>query len=115
MNLHDKAHELASAIRQSDEYQSYRQARDAAMQNETQAALIKEYKKLQFQLQVSMAGGGKADPGEMERLQKIAAVLQYSPESTAYLMAEFRLQQILADIYKILGEAADIDMDFLQQ
>lgn len=84
------------------------------MRSETQAALLKEYKKLQFQLQISMASGKAAEPEELERLQKIAAVLQFSPESAAYLLSEFKMQRMLADIYKILGEAADIDMDFLQ-
>ncbi len=50
----------------------------------------------------------------MERLQKIMAVLQLSQDATRYLMAEFQLQKMLADIYKILGEAVDIDMDMLR-
>ena len=29
-------------------------------------------------------------------------------------MAEFRFQKLLADIYKILGDAAGIDMDMLR-
>ena len=65
-------------------------------------------------MQVSVAGGGKPDPAEMERLQKIMAVLQLSQDATRYLMAEFQLQKMLADIYKILGEAVDIDMDMLR-
>ena len=45
------------------------------MENETQKALIEEYKKLQFQLQISMAGGASPDPAELERLQKILDML----------------------------------------
>ena len=114
MNVYDKAHELARELKNSPEYQEYQRCKEVAMENETQKALIKEYKKLQFQLQVSVAGGGKPDPAEMERLQKIMAVLQLSQDATRYLMAEFQLQKMLADIYKILGEAVDIDMDMLR-
>ena len=113
MNVYDKAHELARELKNSPEYQEYQRCKEVAMENETQKALIQEYKKLQFQLQVSVAGGGKPDPAEMERLQKIMAVLQLSQDATRYLMAEFQLQKMLADIYKILGEAVDIDMDML--
>ena len=114
MNVYDKAHELARGLKNSPEYQEYQRCKEVAMENETQKALIQEYKKLQFQLQVSVAGGGKPDPAEMERLQKIMAVLQLSQDATRYLMAEFQLQKMLADIYKILGEAVDIDMDMLR-
>ena len=114
MNVYDKAHELARELKNSPEYQEYQRCKEVAMENETHKALIQEYKKLQFQLQVSVAGGGKPDPAEMERLQKIMAVLQLSQDATRYLMAEFQLQKMLADIYKILGEAVDIDMDMLR-
>ena len=113
MNLYDKAHELARTLRESEEYRSYADMREKAMQNDTQRALLTEYKKLQYQLQIEMASGNTPDADNVERLKKLAAVLQLSPEAGAYLLAEVRLQQVLADIYKILGEAADIDLDFL--
>ena len=50
----------------------------------------------------------------MERLQKIAGVLQLSADASSYILAEFRFQKLLADIYKILGDAAEIDMDMLR-
>ena len=89
------------------------EAKEKAMENETQKALLDEYKRLQFQLQVSMAGGASPDPKELERLQKLAGVLQMSQEATAYMLAEFRYQRMLAEIYKILGEAGGVDMDLL--
>ncbi len=114
MNIYDRAHELAQELKTCPEYVEYQRLKDIAMENDTQRALIEEYKRLQFQLQVAMAGGGKPDPAEMERLQKIAGVLQLSAEASNYLMAEFRFQKMLADIYKILGDAAGIDMDMLK-
>ena len=115
MNVYDKAHELARELKNSPEYQEYQRCKEVAMENETQKALIQEYKKLQFQLQVSVAGGGKPDPAEMERLQKIMAVLQLSQDATRYLMAEFRFQRMLTDIFKILADVAGVDLDMLAQ
>ena len=113
MNIYDKAHDLARAIRESEEYQGYQQAREVAMANDTQKALLDEFAKLQYQLQMQMASGRAPDAELMERMQKLSAVLQLSREAGAYLLAQMRLQQMLADIYKILGEAADIDLDVL--
>ena len=114
VNIYDSANALARDIKQTDEYIQYKRLRDEVMANETNKALINKYKKLQFQLQVSMSGGGQPNPEEMEQLQKIAQVLQLSQDTAGYLLAEMRLQKMLADVYKIIGEAADMDMDFLQ-
>ncbi len=113
MNIYDLAHQLASEMKNTAEYREYMAAKEKAMENETQKALLDEYKKLQFQLQISMAGGGSPDPAEMERMQKLAAVLQMSPDASAYILSEFRFQRMLAEIYQILGEVAGVDMDLL--
>ena len=114
MNIYDKAHELARALKESEQFKIYERAKEAAMENETNRALLTEYKKLQYQLQIQLARGGNAYADDMERYQKLTALLQMSSEATAYMMAEFQLQKTLADIYKILGEAAGIDLDLLQ-
>lgn len=114
VNIYDKAHELARAIEESAEYAQYMQAKEAAMANETNKALLTEYRKLHLRLQVQAAGGGQPSADDMERFTKLSAVLQMSKEAMAYLMAELRIQKMLADIYKILGDAACIDLDMLQ-
>ena len=48
-------------------------------------------------------------------MQQIAALLQYNQDARDYLMAEFRFQKMLADIYKILADVAGIDLDMLVQ
>lgn len=113
-NVYDQAHALARALRESEEYRSYAAAREIAYENDTNRTLLTEYKKLQYQLQIAMASGSAPDPAAMERLQKLSGLLQLSPESSACLLAEFRLQKMLADLYKILGDAAGIDIDALQ-
>ncbi len=114
MNIYDKTHELARELKNTEEYREYARLKDIAMENETQKALIQEFKKLQFQLQVAMASGKQPDPDEMDRFQKIANVLQINPDVGQYLMAEMRFQKLMSDIFKILGEVADIDMDMLR-
>ena len=43
------------------------------------------------------------------------AILQFNPDVSAFLLAEFRFQRMLSDIFKILGEVAGIDLDMLAQ
>ena len=105
------AHLLAREIRQSEEYRTYHTLKDEVMADETIAALIKEYKKLQVTLQVAMMSGQQADAEDMQRFSGISSLLFGKPEVSQYLLAEMRLQQAMADIFKIITEAADLGLD----
>lgn len=104
------AHRLAQEIRQSEEYQTYHSLKDTVMADETTAALIKEYKKLQVRLQMAAVSGAQPDQDDMQRFQGISALLFGKPEVSQFMLAEMRLQQAVADIFRIVTEAADIDM-----
>lgn len=107
---YDSAHRLAADIRQSEEYQTYHRLKDDVMADETVAALIREYKKLQLSLQMAAMSGQQPEADDMQRFSGISALLFGKPEVSQYLLAEMRLQQAMADIFKILTDAADLDV-----
>ena len=107
---YDSAHRLAADIRQSEEYQTYHRLKDDVMADETVAALIREYRKLQLSLQMAAMSGQQPDSDDMQRFSGISALLFGKPEVSQYLLAEMRLQQAMADIFKILTDAADLDV-----
>ena len=112
MNIYDAAHRLASEIRQSEEAARLRELRERAMSDETNRLLLEEYKRLQVRLQMSMVGAAGEMPGEdMQRFQQLAALLYMNSDVQAYLMAEMQMQKTLADVFKILTEAAGITFD----
>ena len=80
------------------------------MEDETTAALIKEYRKLQMTIQMTAMSGQQADSEDMQRFSGISTLLFSKPEVSQFLLAEMRLQQALADIFKIVTEAADVDV-----
>ena len=51
----------------------------------------------------------------MERLQKVGEILQLNREASEFLIAEYRLNIMLSDVYKILAEAIDIDLGMLEE
>lgn len=104
------AHNLARAIRDSEEYRTYHGLKDEVMQDETTAALIREYKKLQVCLQMAAMSGQQPESEDMQRFSGITSLLFAKTEVSQYLLAEMRLQQALADIFKIITDAADIDL-----
>lgn len=115
MNPYDQAHILAKSLSESDEYREYKRLKQEAYADATNKALLDEFKKLQFKLQAKMASGETMPDDEMQRLQQIGALLQFNPDVSNFLMAEYRFQRMLSDIFKILAEVADVDLDMLYQ
>ena len=115
MNPYDLANQLADALRESPEYKEYASLRKLAYENEANRALLDEYKRLQFRVQARMASGEQPDETEMQRMNQLGVLLQFNPDVSEYLLAEFKFQRMLSDIFKILGSAAGIDLDMLAQ
>lgn len=112
--VYDKANELAQDIRNSEEYKEYKTTKEKAFENQTTASLIKEYHKLQITAQAAMVTGNKDDES-LQRLQKIGELLQMNHDASAFLMAEYRLNRMVSDIYKILAEAIEVDLGMLEE
>ena len=104
------AYRLAKDIRESEEYKTYHVLKESVMGEETTAALIREYRKLQVTLQMSAVSGQSADAETMQRFSGISTLLFSKQEVSNFLMAEMRLQQAMADIFKIVTEAADVEL-----
>ena len=115
MNPYDQAHALARALRESEEYREMTRLKEAAYDSDTNRALLEEYKRLQFRMQARLAAGETMPEEDYQRLQQIGTLLQFNSDVSAYLMAEFRFQRMLSDIFKILADVADVDLDVLAQ
>ena len=114
-NIYDQARALASALKETEEYREYTRLKAVAYDDSTNKSLLDEYKRLQYRMQALVAAGrgGDAAGEDFQRMQKIAQVLQFNPDCSAYLLAEFRFQKMLSDIFKILADVANIDLDSL--
>ena len=107
---YSSTYKLAQDIRDSEEYKTYHELKQTVMSDETTAALIREYRKLQMKLQLAAAGGQTPDPEDMQRFSGISALLFSKQEVSGFLLAEMRMQQALTDIFKIVTEASDLDI-----
>ncbi len=113
MNVYDLARQLASELRRTDEYANYARLKKEAYEDGTNKALLDEYKRMQFKMQARAASGEQMPREDMEKLQRIASLLQLNEDAREYMLAEFRFQRVVSEIYKIIGEAAGIDIDSL--
>ena len=111
MNVYDQAHALARALKDSEEYREYMRLKEIAYEDSTNSALLDEYKRLQFQLQAKMASGEQLPEDDMQRLSQIAMLLQMNKDAGDYLVAEFRYQRLMADVFRILADVSGISPD----
>jgi len=112
--VYDGAQTLAKLLAESEEYMQYKAARERAFENETTRGLLMDYHRQQLAAQAAAMAGTK-DEESLQRLQKLGEILQMNPDASAYLMAEYRLSRMLGDVYKILGQAVDIDLGALEE
>lgn len=105
MLVYDKAHELAEQIKGSADYREYARLKEAVMADEKTKPLVLDYKRMQLEAQAAYIAGGEPQEQTLEKLKKLGELLAFNPEVTAYFAAEYRLQTMLGDIYKILGDA----------
>ena len=72
---YSSTYKLAQDIRESEEYKTYHELKDSVMDDETTAALIREYRKLQMVLQMSAISGQNADTEAMQRFSGLSTLL----------------------------------------
>ena len=107
---YSSTYRLAQDIRDSDEYRTYHELKKTVLSDETTAALVREYRKLQMTIQMAAISGKTADDEDMQRFSGISALLFSKPEVSRFLLSEMQLQQALSDIFKIVTEAADLEI-----
>lgn len=115
MFVYDTAHTLAQQIKQSEEYKEYKALKDEVYQDEKNVELLKQYKRMQFEAQSIYMSGKQPDEKMLEQLQKIGEVLQFNPKMSEFMIAEYKFNTVISDIYKIIGDACDIATDFLSE
>jgi len=113
MYIYDRVNLLAQDIRACEEFKNYKSTKDALNEDETAKQLVKQYKKLQFEAQAMVMSGKQPDQDVMQQLQKLGELLSFNPKAAAFFEAEYKFNALIADLYKIIGQAAEIDMDFM--
>lgn len=106
----DEARALADKLKHSDEYRAYAEAKRAAYENPSTAALLDEFERLRRDAQLR-AQSGETDELSDHKLQKLGELLQFDAAAAAYLLAEYRLNALFGEILAVLGEAIGLHFD----
>ncbi len=105
MNIYDRAHALAKAIKASQEYKQFVKARAELEKDSSAREMLLDFRKKQWELQKQKMSGIEVAPEQEERFSKMLEVISLNKYVKEYLEAEYRFSVMLSDIQKIIGEA----------
>lgn len=114
-NMYDKAYELARLIEESEQAKTYREIKEKVFADENKRRMVKDFRQMQFEAQATIMSGQEPSAELVDKLQKLAQVLQFDPEITKFFAAEYAMQTIAADMYRIISDACDIDTPQMQE
>lgn len=104
MNVYDQAHNLARAIKESEEFKQYDYLKKVVDQNEELSKMVKDFQAKQFELQAKQMMGEEMPADMMQKVQELYQIIMTDPTAAQYMQAEMRFSLMMNDVYKILGE-----------
>ena len=66
---------------------------------------------MQMKLQMAALAQQNLDADETQRFSQLSALLFAGTDTSAYLMSEMRLQQLMAQVFQVITEAAGLPME----
>ncbi len=110
-----KTNELAKELKQSVEFKEYELCKEAAFADDSTRALLSEYNKLKRSAQAAVALGRELDELSAHKLNRLTEWLQMDETASKLLLAEYNLNRLLGDVYRVLAEAVGIKVDYLEE
>lgn len=114
MNVYDKAHELARALKESKEFNDFKAAKENIEKDPKTKEMVYDFKKKQFELQTEHLSGKEPDKEKVANLHNLYNILVTNSDISKYFEAEYRFSQMISDVYKIIGEAVEMNFDFIK-
>ena len=105
MNVYDEAHNLAKAIKESNEFKEFDRIRKEVDDDKETSDMLKELTELQMQLQAAQLTGQQPDKDLFARFQSLNTMAMTKPLAMQYMQAQFALATMMNDVFGIVGEA----------
>lgn len=112
MNVYDVAHNLARAIKNSNEYKDYKEKSKKVFDNPKTREMVEDFRKKAMEIQIAQMNGKKVEEDKINQLKKLQGILVDNPVINDFFTSEMRFTQMMNDIYKIIGESIEADLGF---
>lgn len=107
MNPYEAVHNLASALKKSEEFKQFIKAQKDLKADETAKKMVLDLRGKQLELHRQKLSGIEVSKEQEERLEKLSEVVGMNMVAKNYLQAEYKVLILLQDIQKIISDATN--------
>ena len=107
MNFYDNINNLVSAFKQTNEYTEYKALKEELKKTPETYNMLKDFKDKQAELQMAYINGQEPDKSKQEEMENLYSIVIQNSECRKLLECEMRINVILADLQKSLGDAIE--------
>jgi len=111
MNVYDKAHETARALKESSQYKQYLKARDILKADQGSWQMVKDFRARQTQIQRQILAGEEPPADKIKEIQELSDIISSSPRVVDFFRAEMEVIKVVEDIQRILVQAVDLELE----
>ena len=112
MNFYDKIHALVRDLKDTPEYTNYMALKERVKADSELSEKIKKFRERQREEQMKHISGTAMDEAVKKELQQEYSLIIQSPLAVEFFQAEIKLDVLLADMQKILGEGLQDVIEF---
>lgn len=115
MSVYNLSHRLAKAIKESDEYKDFQEAREKIKQKEKSIDILKEYQNLAWKINYMKSQDKEVPEEDQNRLEELQKIVQMNDYVKKYLEARGRFSTMVNDIEDILFGDLEIGFDLEEE
>ncbi|HEY8910288.1 MAG TPA: YlbF family regulator [Desulfosporosinus sp.] len=105
MFAYDLAHELADALKESDEFKQFNKSKEKVTSDENNHKIVRDFQLKQWEIREAQMLDNEISEEKQQELERLYSLVSLNPSAREYLESEFKVTRIVNDIQKIIGEA----------
>ena len=107
MNFYDNINNLVASFKKTSEYTDYLQLKEKLKEDDKTYAMLKDFKDKQNEVQISYLNGQEVSKEKQEEMENLYSIVIKNEDCRKLLECEMRINIILADLQKSIGEAVE--------
>ena len=112
MKFYDKVHEMVRAFKDTPEFREYVELKNKLKEEKDAYDRLKDFKERQKNYQMEYIDGKEQSKEKLDEMQNLYSIVIQNETSRKLLENEMKINVMLADMQKIIGDALKDIIDF---
>ena len=107
MNFHENINKLDESFKETQEYKEYLDLKENLKKNNEVYNMLKDFKEKQNEVQISYLNGKDISKEKQQEMENLYSIVIQNDDCRKILECEMKINIILADLQKSMGEAIE--------